>query len=59
MIEITLHKAYGQKAGERIRIPTLIPEIYALDKLSHLPKKMRPSTSSATRAATIASPVLS
>src|SRR5215217_8867000 len=46
MIEITLHKAYGQNAGERSRIPTLIPEMYALAKLIHLPKKIRPSTSS-------------
>ena len=25
MIEIALHKAYGQKAGERTRMPTLMP----------------------------------
>src|SRR5215216_1858364 len=59
MIEITLHKAYGQNAGERSRIPTLMPEIYALARLSHLPKKIRPSTNSATSAQTIASAVLS
>src|SRR5215213_348610 len=59
MIEITLHNAYGQNAGDRMRMPTLIPEMYALERLSHLPKKIRPSTSSATRAQTIASAVLS
>ena len=25
VIEIALHSAYGQKAGERIRMPTLMP----------------------------------
>jgi hypothetical protein len=59
MIEITLHHAYGQNAGERRRIPTLIPEMYALARLIHLPKKIRPSTSSATSAETIASAVRS
>src|SRR6185503_13322303 len=59
IIESTLHNAYGQKAGERRRMPTLIPEIYALERLSHLPKKIRPSTSSVTSAQTIASAVRS
>src|SRR5215213_5485232 len=59
MIESTLHNAYGQNAGERSRIPTLIPLIYALARLSHLPKKIRPSTSSVTSAQTIASAVRS
>ena len=59
MIDNTLHNAYGQNAGERIRMPTLMPEIYALDKLIHLPTKIRPSTSSVTSAATIASAVRS
>src|SRR5678816_247753 len=54
MIESTLHNAYGQNAGERSRMPTLIPEIYALERLSHLPKKIRPSTISVTSAQTIA-----
>ena len=27
VIEIAAHSAYGQNAGERIRMPTLIPEI--------------------------------
>src|SRR6476660_7593593 len=48
MIERTLHNAYGQNAGERSSMPTLIPEMYALARLSHLPKKIRPRTSSVT-----------
>src|SRR6476646_2956803 len=59
MIETTLHNAYGQKAGERSRMPTLIPQMYELARLNHLPKKIRPNTSSVTIAAAIASAVLS
>src|SRR5689334_10237708 len=59
MIERTLHNAYGQNAGERSRIPTLMPEMYALERFSHLPKKIFPRTSSVTSAATIASAVRS
>src|SRR4026209_2628974 len=51
MIETTLHNAYGQNAGERSRIPTLMPEMYALARFNHLPKKIRPNTSSVTIAA--------
>src|SRR5690349_24968482 len=59
MIDRTLHKAYGQNAGERMRMPTLMPVMYALARLSHLPKNIRPSTSSVMIAAKIASAVLS
>jgi hypothetical protein len=59
MIESTLHNANGQNAGERRSMPTLIPEMYALERLSHLPKKIRPSTSSVMSAQTIASAVRS
>ncbi len=57
MIEIALHNAYGQKAGERTRMPTLMPVMYALARFSHLPKKMRPRINSTTKAVTIARPV--
>src|SRR6185295_14516253 len=59
MIESTLARAYGQNAGERKSMPTLMPLIYALERLSHLLKKIRPRTSSVTRAATMARAVLS
>src|ERR1041384_6318317 len=59
MIDNTLHNANGHNAGERSRMPTLMPEIYALDKLIHLPRKIRPNTNSVTSAATIASAVRS
>ena len=36
MIEIAAHSAYGQKAGERTRMPTLIPLMYALAGCTHL-----------------------
>ena len=36
VIEIMLHSAYGQYAGERIRMPTLMPVMYALAGCSHL-----------------------
>src|SRR6185436_4148055 len=59
MIESTLHKANGHNAGERSRMPTLIPEMYALARLIHFPKKIRPNINSATSAETIASAVRS
>src|SRR6185295_6445383 len=59
MIESTLASAYGQNAGERKRMPTLMPLMYALERLSHLPKKIRPNTSSVIIAAIIARAVRS
>ena len=35
VIEIALHSANGQKAGERIRMPTLMPVMYALAGCGH------------------------
>src|SRR3954469_498794 len=46
VIEIAAHSAYGQKAGDRTSIPTLIPDTYALARCGHLPVKMRPRVSS-------------
>src|SRR5215813_1370908 len=46
VIEMALHNAYGQNSGERMRIPTLIPEMYALAACGHLPVIKRPRTSS-------------
>ena len=37
VIEIAEHSAYGQKAGERTRMPTLMPVMYALARCGHLP----------------------
>src|SRR6202044_4019712 len=37
VIAIIAHNAYGQNAGERRRIPTLMPVIYALATFGHLP----------------------
>src|SRR3954470_20904984 len=48
VIEIRLHRAYGQKAGERIRMPTLIPEMYALARWGHLPTNSRARINSMT-----------
>ena len=36
MMEIAAHRAYGQNAGERTRIPTLMPLMYALAGCTHL-----------------------
>src|SRR3989337_3079808 len=37
VIEIAAHSAYGQNAGDRTRMPTLIPDTYALARCGHLP----------------------
>ena len=39
VIEIKLHSANGQMAGDRTRIPRPIPVMYALARCGHLPKK--------------------
>ena len=36
-IEIRLAKKYGHRNGDRTRMPTLMPEMYALAGCSHLP----------------------
>src|ERR1700744_4711614 len=37
---IAAHSAYGQNPGERIRMPTLMPLMYALARLGNLPVKI-------------------
>src|SRR4051812_49187859 len=54
VIEIAEHNAYGQKAGDRTRIPTLIPETYALARCGHCPNSARTTTSSTKIAVPIA-----
>src|SRR5687768_12825218 len=44
VIEIRLPSQYGHKNGERTRIPTLIPVIYALARCGHRPYVRRPRT---------------
>src|SRR6185369_7746840 len=57
VIEIALHSAYGQKAGERIRMPTLMPVMYALARFGNLPYINRPNASSSSMAVAMASAV--
>src|SRR5436190_19527855 len=45
-MEMKLHRMYGHNSGERIRMPTLMPEIYALARYGHLPSHHRPRTNS-------------
>src|SRR5580658_9737567 len=54
VMERRLQSAKGQKAGERRRIPTLMPVMYALAGCGHLRRKIRPSTISATMLVTMA-----
>jgi hypothetical protein len=56
-MEIALHKAYGQIASDLTRIPTLIPEIYALARCGHVPLKIRERANSIIMATAIASAV--
>src|SRR6202789_899433 len=58
VMAITEHSAYGQNAGERSRIPTLMPVMYALARCGHLPVIVRPRISSATMLEPMASRVL-
>src|SRR6185436_18786992 len=57
-IEIRLASAYGHRNGDRTRIPTLIPVMYALARCGHRPYVRRPMMSSATIATAMAAPVL-
>ncbi len=59
VIEIALHRAYGQNAGDLTRMPTLIPEMYALARFGTFPTSSFPSTISNTNAVAIASNVRS
>src|SRR3569833_248473 len=57
MIARALQSAYGQKAGERSRIPTLIPVMYALARLGIFRYINNPSTISQPILTAIASTV--
>src|SRR6185312_10550171 len=46
MIEIMPHRMNGLSAGDLIRMPALIPVMYALVRFGHLPQKNRPITNS-------------
>ena len=54
-----LVKKYGQKNGERTRMPALMPLMYALAGCGQAPYVSRPMTSSAPIAVTMATPVRS
>ena len=41
-IEIRLQRKYGHRNGERTRMPTLMPVMYALAGCGHLPYVRRP-----------------
>jgi hypothetical protein len=56
---MTLARTYGHRNGDRIRMPTLMPEMYALAGCGHLPYVILPSTSSTAIAVTIATNVRS
>src|SRR6185369_8486468 len=58
-IEMNAQSAYGHRNGDRSRMPTLMPVMYALAAYGHLPYVMRPSTISLANAVRIASPVRS
>ena len=45
MIEIIPHITNGHRTDDFIRMPTLMPEMYALARCGHLPQKNRPTTS--------------
>jgi hypothetical protein len=57
VIEIAEHNAYGQNAGERTSMPTLMPEIYELARCGHDPEKSRASTISTPIAVQMANTV--
>src|SRR5438093_3004340 len=57
-IEIAAQSPYGHNAGERIRMPTLMPVIYALAGCGHCRYSKRPSTISIAILVPIASSVV-
>src|ERR1043166_3700595 len=46
-IDTSEHKTYAHRNGERTRMPTLMPVMYALAGCGHLPYVSRPMISSA------------
>src|ERR1043166_236106 len=53
-IDTSEHKTYAHRNGERTRMPTLMPVMYALAGCGHLPYVSRPMISSAPMATRIA-----
>ena len=58
MMEISAHSAYGQYAGERTRIPTLIPVCRRSPDAAICERRCGPEISSVAMLTTIASRVL-
>src|SRR5437773_85950 len=56
-IDTSAHSTYVQRNGDRTRMPTLMPVMYALAGCGHLPYVSFPITSSAAMATRIATPV--